>query len=1080
MATFRSLDNLAQAMLDFLRTVQPDLDTKPGTVSRDLFVDLPASEIAKLYIELRNVSNLQSIGSASGGELDKLARNFGLSRKSGSVASGIVVLTVNTLDGSIYIPAGTFITARNGISYKTLSDVQFDSSKLNIYKANASRMRTDLSLAGIVDEFALEATAEATSFGTSGNIGKYGILSQSVAGVSNVTNITSFSGGSGVESDDQFRSRVLSIFTGSNLGTAIGYENALNTDSRVIDVLTVEPGDTLMTRDGTQTSVNSAGETIIISSGTGGKVDIYVQGSSLEDVTESYIYKDLSGKNDPTSSTNDYIIGQRSVNPLLDYQQKRRLLFQEGTLPFQPVESVISITGSNSGPNFVEKYTDVDGTVKGNFELLKDEGSYAGSVFGFDKIHFISTNISLDDESISKGIYNGQDGFDYTDVSRITSVYESVIISNESSTVSASDRSILTLAHKPVITVDRIINLTTGDRYVVVDQNVDGEVGDLNLTGRIKISGSTLPSTNHILQVSYVWKNEFDENIDYDNLLVDNSIRTVQDSIDWGYANRVVAEEQTILYSATDGYHIISELELTKVVNVNQLNEETVLKIGGKLVVASPILSISSIIDEDENEVYYTQKSDGSFSGFEITLPTDSLLADSSFASPPDGYVYCTVKYNSTDLYSPDGYDVGSFSGNTIFLTDDSVTVGSTVFVDYVSNISSIIDSTPLADLPAIASGNEFIIDSANTGNQPITNIYDGYGSILRNLRFAPTALKFNVFGISATGRLQIKGSSFTKVDQLITLRRNGLTLDLSDAIKAQLAISAIPTTSYVALIKSIDRVSVSDGIETTEFEFDVQNCSIKNSDYSNATARADSSLSITEVKLRATAANTDEMPTTGEKFRVVFYVLDTNASERITVSAGGNVVSQKKYAYIDKIFIDSGFIGLSNLVEGSFSVESYTQPASGSSYFASYDYTAPKEGERLTLKYRNNRLMSDLMFVLEDSRPITADVLIKSALSKAIDIAVSIVPTTNFLNNTANLQQSVQETLSSFLTADGLNTIVDQSDIINACYGVNGVDRVIVTKFNLEGLTGVVKSISAGRDEYISAGLIAVNIESR
>lgn len=1080
MATFRSLDNLAQAMLDFLRTVQPDMDTKPGTVVRDLFVDLPASELAKLYVELRNVSNLQSIGAATGSELDKLARNFGLVRKTGSAASGIAVFTVNTLDGSIFIPANTLISARNRISYKTLSDAQFDSTKSNIYRANATRMRTDLSLAGIVDEFAIEVTVEATTFGTAGNIGKYGIVSQSVSGVSNITNITSFSGGAGVETDDQFRSRILAIFAGSNLGTALGYENTLKTDSRVVDVLTVEPGDTLMTRDGTQTSVNDSGEKIIISSGTGGKVDIYVQGSALEEIAESYIYKDLSGKNDPTNTSNDYVIGQRSINPQLDYQQKRRLLFEAGTLPFQPVDSIVSITGSLSGPNFIEKFTDTDGTVKGNFELSKDAGAFGGSVFGFDKIHFISKNIALEDESISKGIYNGQDGLDYTDVSKISSVYENVIVSNENSLVSSSDRSIITLSHTPVVTVDRVINLTTGDRYIVSNQNVDGTAGELNTTGRIKISGSTLPSPNHILQVNYIWKNEFDDHIDFDNLVVNNPIRTVQDSIDWGFGNRVIAEEQTVLYSGTDGYHVITELPISRVTNVNQLIEETVLKIDGKLTVSSPVLNISNIKDKNGNEVYYTNKSDGSFSGYEITLPSDSLMADSDINDYPDGYVYATVKYNSTDLYSPDGYDTGSFSGNVINLADNITAVGSTVFVDYVADISSIISNTPLANLPATGLDNEFLINSVNTGNQPVTNIYDGYGNIVKNLRFAPTLLKINTSGISAVGRLQVKGSSFDRIDEIITIRRNGMNIDLSDAIKAGLGVSVVPSTCYVAMVQSVERVTVSNDVISTDFTFDVLNYGIKNAEYSNGTAIENSSLTSTEVSLRATDSNTAESPTTGEKFRVVFYVVDTSAAERLTISSGGTIITQRRYAHVDKISIDSGFVGLSNAVEGSFSIDSYTQPSSGSPYFSSYSYIAPKEGERLTIKYRYNKLISDLMFLLEDARPITADVLIKSASAKPVDIEMSVVVSANFTNNTANLQQNLQETITSFLSSNGLNTTVDQSDIIDAAYGVSGVDRVIITKFNESGLTGVVKSIVAGRNEYITSGTIVVNIESR
>lgn len=1080
MVTFRSLDNLAQAMLDFLRTVQPDLDTKPGAVARDLFVDLPASEIAKLYVELKNVSNLQSIASATGNELDKLARNFGLARKSGSLASGIVVFTINTLDGSILIPAGTLVTARNGISYKTLSDAQFDSSKANIYRANATRMRTDLSLAGITDEFALEATVEATSFGTAGNIGRYGIVSQSVSGVSNITNITSFSGGSGVETDDQFRNRTLAIFAGSNLGTALGYENSIKTDSRVVDVLTVEPGDTLMTRDGTQTTINQAGEPIIISSGTGGKVDIYVQGAALEEISESYIYKDLSGKNNPTSSANDYTIGQRSVNPLLDYQQKRRLLFAEGTLPFQPVDSIVSINGSSSGPNFIEKFVDTDGTIKGNFELDKDVGAFGGSVFGFDKIHFISKNISLTDEGLAKGIHNGQDGLDYTDVSSIESVYEDVIVSNENSSVSSSDRSIITLNHTPVVTVDRVVNITTGDRYVVTNQNPDGVAGELNTTGRIKISGSSLPSPNHILQVNYIWKNEFDSHIDYDNLSDSNPIRTVQDSIDWGFGNRVIAEQETVVYSIDDGYHVITELPISRVVNVNQLLEETLLKIDGKITASNPILDITSIKDANDNEVYYTAKSDGSFSGFEVTLPSDSLLADSDLLDS-DGYVYATIRYNSTDLYSPDGYDTGSFSGNVIHLADDITTIGSVVYVDYIADISNLIANTPLTNLPATGLENQFLINSVNSGNQPVTNIYDSNGNVIKNLRFSPTFLKLNVSGISATGRLQIKGSSFTKVDEIITIRRNGLQIDLSDAIKAALNTATVTSTSYVALLESVERVTVvDDTIVTTDFVFDVLNYSIKTNTYSNSTARSDSSLSNTEVLLRATESNTGDSPTTGEKLRVVFYVIDTSAVERLTVSAGGTIISHNKYAYVDKIAIDSGFVGLSATVEGSLLVDSYTQPSAGISYFASYDYIAPKEGERLTIKYRYNKLISDLMFLLEDSRPITADVLIKSAIAKPIDVELSVVVTSNFANNTANLQQGLQETLTSFLSANGLNTTVDQSDIINASYGVSGVDRIIVTKFNLSGSTGVVKSISAGRNEYITAGTIIVNIESR
>ena len=1081
MATFRSLDAIAQAMLDYLRILQPDLDSKPGSVSRDLFIDLPAAELAKLYVELKNVSNLQSLSSAQGSDLKKLARNFGLQKNQGAKATGTVVLTLNSLISSVSIRQGTVITARNGANFQTTSDAQFDVLKSNVYRANAIRMRNDLSLAGINDEFALEVSVEAISAGTSGNIGKYGIVSRSIAGVSNVININSFSGGTAEETDDQFKARILSVFSGANIGTAKGYENALLADGRVSDVLTVEPGDTLMTRDGTIVENNSAGDPVIVSSGTGGKVDIYVQGAAVEENTESYIYRDLSGRSDPTSIKNDYILGQRSINPYLDYQQKRRLLLDAGTLPFQPAQSVVSLSGSLSGANFVEKFVDSDGITKGNFELVKDTGAFGGSVFGFDKIHFISNNITLEDQAGVKGILNGQDALDFTDVSSISAAYENVAVGNENSSVSASDRSLITLAHTPVIAVDRVINLTTGERYSVVDQNPDGESGQLNTTGRIKISGGSLPSTNHVLQVSYLWKNIFYAGLDYDPLNIDNSLRTAQDSIDWGFANRVSGESSTILYTAEDGYHVITEMPISRVVNVNELVEESKLNILGKVVVDFPITNIVSVKDSAGAEVYYTNKSDGSFSGFEVTLPTDSLLANSDLNDIPDGYVFATVRYNSQDLFSPDGYDTGSFSGHIIYLTGSGLVAGAPVYVDYVADVSTLLPSTSLASFPVLGSQNAFTQGNSVLGAQPLYNLYDGYGAITENLRYSPTYLKMNFTGTSAVGRMLVKGYSFHKIDQVVTVLRDGLSLDLSEAIKQHFSTTTVPSSYRIASVESIARVSLNDaGFPVSDFDFDVLNVGQKHVDYSNGKALANSSLSATTIALRDTEYNLAESPSTGEKLRVVFYLIDTNATERVTVSANGFVVTKNKYAFVEKVSVDSGFVGLSGSIEGSLGISSYTQPAPAAQYFVTYNYVAPKEGERLTIKYRYNKLISELINVLEDVRPITADVLLKAAEAKAIDVTVSVVPTVSFANNTTNLQQSVLDAITNFLSSQNLNATIDYSDLINNIYAVAGVDRVVLTQFNVAGSSGVVKSIYAERSQYLTAGTLTVNIESR
>jgi len=49
-------------MLQQLRTAQTNLDTKPGSVARDLFVDGQALQISTVYDSIRQVAALQSMG----------------------------------------------------------------------------------------------------------------------------------------------------------------------------------------------------------------------------------------------------------------------------------------------------------------------------------------------------------------------------------------------------------------------------------------------------------------------------------------------------------------------------------------------------------------------------------------------------------------------------------------------------------------------------------------------------------------------------------------------------------------------------------------------------------------------------------------------------------------------------------------------------------------------------------------------------------------------------------------------------------------------------------------------------------
>jgi len=170
MARIKSFNELVATMIERIRLTQPNLDTKPGTVARDLFVDLQADELQKVYNLMSIISEKQSFLTSSGRDLDKLAANFGLSRKLGSRASGLVIFTIDNLDTELTIPDGTAVLSKNGTVFFTVGTYVILSSDRSRLEANAFRLRDGLSTAGITDSYAIEIPVQAKNPGTTGNV----------------------------------------------------------------------------------------------------------------------------------------------------------------------------------------------------------------------------------------------------------------------------------------------------------------------------------------------------------------------------------------------------------------------------------------------------------------------------------------------------------------------------------------------------------------------------------------------------------------------------------------------------------------------------------------------------------------------------------------------------------------------------------------------------------------------------------------------------------------------------------------------------------------------------------------------
>jgi phage-related baseplate assembly protein len=1078
-------------MVDRLRLTQVNLDTKQGTVARDLFIDIQADELDRLYRTTSVVSEKQSPETAVGRDLDRWARNYGIIRRGGSPSNGINVFTTNDISTDIPIPPGTIGTARNGASFSSIGSFIMSVAEKNKYAATANRLRGALDAAGISDQFAIEVPFVATRAGTSGNIAPLQIIGSNLEDSLRITNLTSYNGGSNTESDAAFRSRVFAIFSGANTGTSSGYRNAALSVPGVLDALVVEPGNTLMLRDGTETIEINDGSFRILNSGTGGKVDVYILGNQLEEIVESFLYTDLSGRGDASDERNDIVPGQSRIDQSFTSEERRVRAFKTGNLPLQPVNSVVTLIGTGSGI-LAEKTVDAQGNVSGNYELVKDVNvETGGSPFGFDKIRFTSSVKDVEAETISKSGLNSIDALRFTDVKNVSNIFQDIQVVGENSGRSTTDRTIIKLNHSPIVSVDRVVNSTTGEVYVIESQNIDDS--GLNTEGSIQISGKTLPSTADILSVDYTWRLFYDGALDYNgeeliSLFKDDS---VVDSIDWGVSNGIFLETSVIgetedgLEFTVDTEYPISrvisvfsaETTTSEIVNVTTIDELEVP--GVELALTDSVISnVISVKNDNGVELFDTLNNDQTFSGRTIFLPSDTSAEVGESV---------TVFYNKTEFFDISSGN-GSFSNTTITLPSEDILAAEglldeveslfltedDIFTEYVAAIESLIPSQALTFLPVSGSevGNA-LLDSTLTGitnsSQPVFFDFDDAGDPGGISRFGPTRLTAAITGSTTAGVIKAVGTTLTRLELDITagVSINGDTIDLSPDLKSVLGVTTLPTTIFVARVDSIE------GLDSNQ-KYDIAGYSLQNNLYSFGTANLDESLSATTLTVPNTTNNSTVSFTSGEKVRVSLLLGNNNDFEELYFAGDGTASTDKVFGRIDRLSVSSGFRSTVGTLIGSIVVSPTSQPGVGLPYSVNYSFVSPKEGERLTLRYNLNRLVIDTTVSVENVRSITADVLVKESFQLPIDVSGEIVINENAKSSANTILENASNDVVNLLNSSTLGTIVDYSDIISVVASVVGVDSVNISLFNESGNIGRRTFVKALDNQYISAGSIS------
>jgi phage-related baseplate assembly protein len=1079
-------------MIDRLRLTQPDLDTKPGTVSRDLFVDVQADQLSQLYNVLMEVSERQALATTTGADLDRLAANFGLSRNTGTSANGIVVFGTSSIISDIQIPAGTILNSKSGATFETVGNFTISSSDKGQLASTANRIRKSLNLAGLNSAYAMEIPIQALRPGTFGNVAPFQINTSNLGEALSVVNIVATFGGGNREVDSSFRARILSIFSGSNIGTSAGYKNAILTAEGISDSIIIEPGDSLMLRDGTETIETNNGSHRIIDSGTGGKVDAYLLGRNIISNSESFIYADLSGTGNAADDRNNHILGQENQDIERTSEERRLIAFKSGILPMQPVFSMVSVTGSKSGLLYAES-TDEFGNIGGNYKLEKDlNPETGGSPFGFDQLSFISNKKIVSGEVISKASSNGVELLRYSDIEDISSIYQDIIINNERAIVNNFNNNIIHLSHYPVVRVSKIINTTTGEVYIV-NPNDSSNIGDLNLEGKISISGKRMPVSTDILSADYTWRKIFDEDLDYDKGLRGS------DAVDWSKNSKIVGEPAKITRNDNNTETKISvthdidrvnsvfaiTIESAEISMVNVSHSTSV--IGIELSKNSDIISnIFSIKNSNGVEVYNTNSSDEHFSSRVIYLPSDSV-----------GIIGDTVEvyFNRIELFDIPNGD-GSNSGNSITLpspdilqsadildkVEDLFFFNSNVYASYVFSERNVISSTSLSQLTVSGSESSNQLFSSNLSNidgyQPILFLTNDSGEPTGIAGGSPAQLAVEVDGITRPGKIKVLGEISTVIKGEVGASEgiSGLKILLSSLISNNLEMSQLPDDLFVSKIYS---AKLFDSNGSKKGDFDILGGSLKNNLYSKGIFSSSDILSNTEFLLPSTPNNSSLSIMPGDNIMIKF-MTNREGFNDIYFPSSDVIYTKDLFSRIESISIPSGFRSSGGGLVGTISIKTLSEPSSGDIYLADYSFVAPKEGERITVEYNVNSSILEATRAIELVRPITADVLIKEAFKLEIEVEGQIIIGEDFASESTRIIEDATSAIVNILSSEKLGTMVDYSDIISVATSIEGVDSLNISRFSLSGETGRRAFIKALDNQYISPGIVQLDRVSR
>lgn len=292
-------DDLTQELITSIYQADPDASVQAGSAIRDLFIDPIVSELSRtrfvldftyratnfvslLFIDDPLNSGVSLPVASSGykqtlkdalfldqdaqvqnlidGCFDRLASNLGIVRRTGVKARGEVVFyTKSAPTFDLIIERGTRLTSNGGVAFVTTAPGLIPQDGASSYYNPITR------------QYEITIQIEAVDVGSAGNLTSGKIINGAPVGL-RVLNRTATFGGLDLEGNQSLTSRAMSYISSVDVGTRSGYERIARESAGVESYFVVGANSEYMVRD----------------EGLGGKVDLWVRGEVLNEVTDVY------------------------------------------------------------------------------------------------------------------------------------------------------------------------------------------------------------------------------------------------------------------------------------------------------------------------------------------------------------------------------------------------------------------------------------------------------------------------------------------------------------------------------------------------------------------------------------------------------------------------------------------------------------------------------------------------------------------------------------------------------------------------------------------------------------------------